>query len=65
MPNKRKLLVGWVASTLSLVVVIGFCLNGGSIQAAQAPTSSGESQAGSGNTARELTLSGHAIQLRR
>jgi hypothetical protein len=50
MPNKRKLLVGWVASTLSLVVVISFCLNGGSIQAAQAPTSSGESQAESENT---------------
>ena len=65
MVTKRTLLIVWVASTTLLAVVIGFCLNGGSIQAARAPTSSGESRAVSGNTARELALSGHAIQLRR
>ena len=56
MPNRRILFIGWVTSMMLLTVVIGFCLDGGSIQAAQAPTSSGESQAESGS-ASETALS--------
>ena len=41
MAGRITLFMGWVACTLSPVVVIGFCLDGGRSQAAQACASLG------------------------
>ncbi len=52
MSDKKTWHRGWIASAWLLAIMIGFCLHGGRIQAAQPPASSGGAQT------REMTQSG-------
>jgi hypothetical protein len=58
MASRIALFMGWVACTLSPVVVIGSCLDGGRSQAAQACSSLGGPRAGSEGTPTKMALSG-------